>query len=160
MVKMNDMEEQLGHSNIVDVVLKRIIKHLGKKTKHIIKEEKEQYERYFENKKGVFIIEKLAPDAIECCKLPDTNELRKKLGYNYDDIMIREEPSIAEKIIKLFLNQNIALNKKFNGRKLDIWFKDYDCAIEVDRGNHENYDTDDEKQREETFKRHNFKMFR
>ena len=145
---MNDMEEQLGHSNIVDVVLKRIIKHLRKKTKHIIKEEKEQYERYFENKKGVFIIEKLARDAIECCKLPEAIELRKKLGYNYDDIMIREEPSITEKIIKLFLNQNIALNKKFNGRKPDIWFKDYDCTIEADEGNHENYDTDDEKQRE------------
>ena len=31
--------------------------------------------------------------------------------------MVREETSIAEKIIKLFSNENIVLNKKFNNRK-------------------------------------------
>ena len=159
-LKMSNIEIQLGHSNIADVVLKRIRKYLGKKTKHITKEEKEQYKCYFENKKGVFIIEKLARDVTKCCKLPEAIELRKKLGYNHDDIMIREETSIAEKIIKLFPNENIVLNKKFNGRKPDIWFKDYDCIVEVDEGNHENYVTDDEKEREEMFKRHNFKIFR
>ena len=38
--------------------------------------------------------------------------------------MIREETSIAEKIIKLFPEENIVLNKSFNNRKPDIWFKD------------------------------------
>ena len=61
--------------------------------------------------------------------------------------MICEETSIAEKIIKLFPNKNIVLNKKFNGRKPDIWFKDHDCIVEVDKGNHKNYDPDDEKER-------------
>ena len=159
-LKMSNIEIQLGHSNIADVVLKRIRKHLGKKTKYITKEEKEQCKCYFENKKGVFIIEKLARDIIACCKLPEAIELRKKLGYNHDDIMIREETSIAEKIVKLFPNENIILNKKINDRKPDIWFKDYDCIVEVDEGNHENYVTDDEKEREEMFKRHNFKIFR
>ena len=73
--------------------------------------------------------------------------------------MIREETSIAEKIIKIFPNKSIVLNKKFNGRKPDIWFKDYDCIVEVDQGNHENYDTDDEEEREEMSERHNFKIF-
>ena len=59
--------------------------------------------------------------------------------------MVREETSIAEKIIKLFPNENIVLNKKFNNRKPDIWFKNYNFIIEVDEGNHENYDSDDEK---------------
>ena len=35
--------------------------------------------------------------------------------------MVREEISIAEKIIKLFPNENIVLNKKFSNRKPDIW---------------------------------------
>ena len=35
--------------------------------------------------------------------------------------MVREETSIAEKIIKIFHHDNIVLNKKFNNRKLDIW---------------------------------------
>ena len=73
--------------------------------------------------------------------------------------MVREETSIAEKIIKLFSNENIVLNKKFNDRKPDIWFKNHNLTIEVDEGNHENYDSDDEKEREDMFKKHNFKIF-
>ena len=73
--------------------------------------------------------------------------------------MVREETSIAEKIIKLFPKENIVLNKKFNNRKPDIWFKDHNIIIEVDEGNHENYDSDDEKEREDMFKKHNFKIF-
>ena len=73
--------------------------------------------------------------------------------------MLQEETSIAEKIIKLFPDENIVLNKKFNHRKPDIWFKNYNIIIEVDEGNHENYDSDDEKEREDMFKNHNFKIF-
>ena len=72
--------------------------------------------------------------------------------------MVQEETSIAEKI-KLFPNKNIVLNKKFNNRKLGILFKNHNLIIEVDEGNHENYDSDDEKEREDMFKKHNFKIF-
>ena len=51
--------------------------------------------------------------------------------------MLQEETSIAEKIIKLFPDENIVLNKKFNNRKPDIWFKNHNLIIEVDEGNHE-----------------------
>ena len=73
--------------------------------------------------------------------------------------MIQEETLIAEKIIKLSPQENIKLNNKFNNGKPDIWFKDYNIIIEVDEGNHENYDSDDEKEREDMFKKHNFKIF-
>ena len=73
--------------------------------------------------------------------------------------MVWEETSIAEKIIKLFPNDNIVLNKKFNNRKPDIWLKNRSLIIEVDEGNHENYDSDDEKERKDMFKKHNFKIF-
>ena len=72
--------------------------------------------------------------------------------------MVQEETSIAEKI-KLFPNKNIVLNKKFNNRKLDILFKNHNLIIEVDEGNHKSYDSDDEKEREDMFKKHNFKIF-
>ena len=157
--KMSDIEIQLGHSNICDIALKRVRKYCGKKTKDITEEEKQKYKAFFENEKGIFMIEKLTRDIIEHCKLPEAIELRKKLGYNHDDIMIREETSIAEKIIKLFPKENIKLNNKFNNRKPDIWFKDYNIIIEVDEGNHENYDSDDEKEREDMFKKHSFKIF-
>ena len=38
--KMSDIEIQLGHSSIVDAVLKRIRKYCSKKTKDITEEEK------------------------------------------------------------------------------------------------------------------------
>ena len=111
-------------------------------------------------KQAIFIIEKLTRDIIECCKLPQAIELRKKLGYNHNDIMVREETSIAEKIIKLFPHEKIGLNKKFNNRKPDIWFTNNNFIIKIDEGNHQNYDSDDEKERENMFKKHNFKIFR
>ena len=43
--------------------------------------------------------------------------------------MIREETSIVEKIIKLFSKENIVLTNKFNNRKPDIWFKDYNIIM-------------------------------
>ena len=80
----------------------------------------------------------LTRDIIERFKLPKAIELRKKLGYNHNNIMICAETSIAEKIIKIFLKKNIVLNKKFNNRKPDIWFKDNNIIIEVDEENREN----------------------
>ena len=67
--------------------------------------------------------------------------------------MIRGETLIAGKIIKLFPKENVELNQKFNNRKADIWFKNHNLVIEVDEGNHENYDSDDEKEREDMFKK-------
>ena len=73
--------------------------------------------------------------------------------------MVPEETLMAEKMIKISPHGNIWLNKKFNNRKPDIWFKNHNLIIEVDEGNHENYDSDDEKEREDMFKKHNFKIF-
>ena len=47
-------------------------------------------------------MEKRARDIIERCKLPEAIKLRTKLGYNHNDIMIREETSTAGKIINFF----------------------------------------------------------
>ena len=51
-------------------------------------------------------------------------------------MMVGEETSIAEKVIKLFPEENIVLNEKFNNRKPGIWFKNHNLIIEVDEGNH------------------------
>ena len=50
------------------------------------------------------------------------------------------------------------LNEKFNNRKPDISFKNHNLIIEVDEGNHEHYDSDDEKERKGMFKKHNLKI--
>ena len=100
--KMRGVELLTNHTNIYDLALKRIRKYCGKKKKDITEEEKEKYKAFFEGEAGIFIIEKLTWDIIEHCKLPEAIELRRKIGYNHNDIMIREETSIAEKIIKHF----------------------------------------------------------
>ena len=110
--KMSDVEKQTNHTNIA---LKRIRKYCGKKTKDIREEEKEKYKAYFEGEAGIFIIEKLARNIIERCQISDAIKL-KKLRYNQDDIMIREEISIAEKI-KLFPKESIGLMKNLMTEK-------------------------------------------
>ena len=61
-----------------------------KKTKDITEEEKQKSKAFFEGETGIFIIEKLVRDIIERCKLLKALELRKKLGYNHNYIMVRE----------------------------------------------------------------------
>ena len=85
---MSDVERQIGHSNIADAALKRIRKYCGKKTKTNIEKEKQKYKAFFEGETSIFIAEKLTRDITERRKLPEAVELRKKLGYNHDNIMI------------------------------------------------------------------------
>ena len=66
------------------------------KKQKTLQKKKKKYKSFFKDKDGIFIIEKLTRDIIECCKLPRAIELRKKLGYNHNDIMVSEETSIAE----------------------------------------------------------------
>ena len=68
------LKHKAKHSNIANVVLKKIRKYYGKKTKDIKKEEKQKYKAYFEGEKGVFIIEKFTRDIIEPFKLPEVIE--------------------------------------------------------------------------------------
>ena len=79
-------------------------------TKQTLQKKKKRYKSFFKDIDDIFIIEKLMRDITECCKLPKARELRKKLGFNHNDIMICEETSIAEKLVKLFPKENIVLN--------------------------------------------------
>ena len=115
MAKKMNVTRETGHLNISDTALRRIKKYCGKKIKDITEKEKKNKE-FFKNKDSIFIIEEHIHDIIECCKLPKAIELRKKLGYNHEDIMLCEETSIAEKIITLFPHENIVLKEKFNNR--------------------------------------------
>ena len=98
--EVSDLETKVKHSNISDIALKRIKKYYGKKKKNI-------NIKHILKTKQAFIIEKLARYIIEPCKLPEAIELRKQLGYNHGNIMVSEETSMAEKIIKLFPHENI-----------------------------------------------------
>ena len=76
--------------------------------------------------------------------------------------MIREETSIAEKIIKLFPHEDIVLNKKINNRKPDIWFTNYNIIIWLLRLMKETMKIMTQmmkKKREDMLKKNNFKIF-
>ena len=51
------------------------------------------------------------------------------------------------------------LNKNFNNGKPDICFKNHNLIIDVDEGHHENYDSGDEKEREDILKSIILKFF-
>ena len=79
--KMSDVKIQLRYSNIYHIALKikkRIKKYCGKRNKRHYRRRKRKYKAFFEGETGIFIIEKLARDIIERCKLPEAIELRKK----------------------------------------------------------------------------------
>ena len=125
---MSDLEAQIKLQIFVIMPYKESNSIMAK---NITEEEKQKYKAYFKGETGIFVIEKLTRDIIERCKLPETIELRKKLACNHDDIIVREEKSIAEKIIKRFLHENIVLNKKFNNRKPDIWLESNDPNFDL-----------------------------
>ena len=59
---MSDVKTQKKHSNIAEIVLRRIKKYYGRKIKNISEEEKQKYIAYFEGEKDVFVIQKLTRD--------------------------------------------------------------------------------------------------
>ena len=86
--------------------LKKNKKNYGKKTKSITEKEKQKCKAHFKGETGISII-KLRRDIIEYCKLPEAIELRKKLGYNHEDIMknyakkMQQIKRITKRLIKL-----------------------------------------------------------
>ena len=121
--KISDVGIQLRHSNIYHIALERIKKYCEKKTKDIAEEEKEKYKAFFKDETGIFIIEKLTRDIIECCKLPKAIELRKTLGYNHDNTIVREETSIVEKKILSFIENLITENQIFGLKTIVLLLK-------------------------------------
>ena len=59
---MSDVKTQTKHSNIAEIVLRRIKKYYGRKIKNISEEEKQKYIAYIEGEKDVFVIQKLTRD--------------------------------------------------------------------------------------------------
>ena len=51
---MGNVEKQTNHLNIADIVLRRIRKYCGKKTKRIAEKEKQKYKAYFKGEKGFY----------------------------------------------------------------------------------------------------------
>ena len=60
------------------------------KKQKTLQKKKKKYKTFFKDNNGIFIIEKLTRDIIERFKLPKAIELRKKLGYNHNNIMVSE----------------------------------------------------------------------
>ena len=72
------MKHNLGIQILLMLFQRESENTAAKKTKDITEEEKQKYKAHFKGEEGVFIIEKLARDIIEHCKLPEAIELRKK----------------------------------------------------------------------------------
>ena len=98
----------------ISIVIKKKILNCGKKW--MDKEEKQKYKAFFKGETGIFIIEKLTCDIIECCKLPESIEFRKNLEYNHN-----EYNGLRRKILLLIKN-SISENQIF-GLKIILLLK-------------------------------------
>ena len=65
-----------------------------------------------------------------------TVEFRTKLGFNQFDIMIKIEPSVLTKIMKLFAKEEILLQHFVLSYKINVCFPKYRLAIEFDDRRH------------------------
>ena len=77
--KMSDIEIQLEHSSIACFKQKQRTLQQKKKKKKTLQKKKTKKKAFFEGEEGVFIIEKLARDIIERCKLLKAIEFRQKI---------------------------------------------------------------------------------
>ena len=83
-----------------------------------------------------------------------TVEFRNKLGFDQFDVMIRKEPSVLTKIMKLFAKEEILLQHFVLSYKINVCFPKYKLAIEFDERRHRARKKRDEDERQKVIKEH------
>ena len=74
---------------------------------------------------------------------------KKKLGFNLHDVFNTKEQTILESIKNAFEGKNIKTQYYVLGYKIDLYFRDYKLAIEVNKFGHCDRNNNDDKKREE-----------
>ena len=93
--------------DLIDIEIKGKIK-----TNNLTKQHIREYTRHgselIENEKLMYTHEDIIMLIIMSCRLstPKANEVRPKLGYEQDDIVLSKEQTVVSKITKLFSKEN------------------------------------------------------
>ena len=66
------------------------------------------------------------------CRTATTIGLRSKLGFKQDDLIMTNEQSVLTRIMKIFVNEKILLQRSVLSYRTDLYFPKHRRAIEVD----------------------------
>ena len=84
---------------------------------------------------------------------PKAIEFRSKLGFTQYDKTLKKESSVLRSIMETFEGENMETQYSVLSYKVDLYFHDYNLAIEIDEKEHNHRNQDYEKQREELIKK-------
>ena len=84
---------------------------------------------------------------------PKSTEFKSRLGFNQYDIATKKEQTVVKSIMDTFEGENMQTRYCFLGYKIDLYFRDYKLAIEVDENDHINRKTDCEIKRQKALEK-------
>ena len=84
------------------------------------------------------------------CKIsrPKETNFKSKLGFTQYDITVNKEQSVLKSMMETFEGENIETQYSVLNYRVDLYFHDYELAIEVDEKGHKDRNEDYEKQRQ------------
>ena len=80
------------------------------------------------------------------CRLskPKSIKFRSKFGFNQYDITLTKEQSVLKSVMDAFEGKNMQTQYSVLGYRIDLYFHDYNLAIEVDEKGHKDRNIDHE----------------
>ena len=159
---MIDVQERLGIQNISDLVRKDIqgiyeTKDFAKKQKgkyirtkpEISKKPKDDFKIKCVCSDLMEKIIKKCNDGINRIKKEKQRQIfRSTLGFKEHDIMLTKERSVLKSIMDAFEGENMQTQYSVLGYKIDLYFHEYQLAIEVDEKGHKDKNIDHEIKRQ------------
>lgn len=89
-------------------------------------------------------IKPIPPVLLELCKI---------LNLEINSKMLRYEQETIASLLKVFSKEKYSLQYNVDGYRIDLYFPEYNLAIECDESGHKQYDQDKEKERERYIKK-------
>ena len=165
-VKMKDVGDGLGLKNMSDMVIKEINGTSCSDCKNYKKSLQEITNNMHDNMKDKYIRNDIAEKIIKNCrgvKKPKDNSnkndkeqqrqnFRLLLGFNEHDVFFSKEQSVLNKLIEVFLREEMYQQYNVLGFKIDLYFVKYKLAVEIDEHGHKERDNEKELMRENAIK--------
>ena len=101
---------------------------------------KHRYELIDEPKKEpnrIFLHEDLAIKKIMFCRTQESCKFKRKLGFKLHDVINTKQQTITGSIKEAFEGENMQSEYSVLSYRIDIYFYDYNLAIEVDEFGHD-----------------------
>ena len=149
-IKMIDIQKQLDVKNIHDLVDKEIKDKF--KTNNLTDERIKKYKIHgselINGEKFMYAHEDVIIPVIMHCRTRESCKFKRNLGFKLHDVINCKEQTVLESIKDTFEVENIQTQYTVVGYRIDLYFREYELAIEVDKLGHSDRNIDYEIQRQ------------